>query len=325
MGNLQRALPILDYDHLRPPLEALHRFIQIVGKMKLATVPPRNHWWHVALRLTSRGLATGPMPIGRDDFPDTYELEFDLLNHRLKGFDSWGHSFIFSIKDMSVADFYRHLASELERSGIRIPIHAIPYKLRPPIPFDQDDHHVYRGWEHVTNYFDALRFADHQLKLFASSYLGKESPSHFFWHSLDLSMTRYSGKRVEVAPGREESAVLHEALTHEFISFGFWPGDERSHEPTFYAHPWPAPQGITGARLSPERAHWYEGPEGAFALLKYADVRESRNPGRLLQQFFQSAYEAGASYGGWNTEELDAEDVGLNNAEHLSHQYGPLS
>ncbi|MEU3457479.1 DUF5996 family protein [Micromonospora sp. NPDC006766] len=27
--------------------ETVHRFTQIVGKIRLDQAPPRNHWWHV--------------------------------------------------------------------------------------------------------------------------------------------------------------------------------------------------------------------------------------------------------------------------------------
>jgi hypothetical protein len=37
---------------------------QIVGKTRLALAPAENHWWHVALYLTPRGLTTSPMPSG---------------------------------------------------------------------------------------------------------------------------------------------------------------------------------------------------------------------------------------------------------------------
>ena len=36
----------------------LHRWLQIVGKTRLALAPPSNHWWHVPLYLSARGLTT---------------------------------------------------------------------------------------------------------------------------------------------------------------------------------------------------------------------------------------------------------------------------
>jgi hypothetical protein len=45
----------------------------------MALVPPRNHWWHVTLSVTERGLTTGPMPYEDRDV----SVDFDLLEHRL--------------------------------------------------------------------------------------------------------------------------------------------------------------------------------------------------------------------------------------------------
>lgn len=38
--------------------ETLHRFLQVVGKVRLDQAPPRNHWWHVPFHLTGRGITS---------------------------------------------------------------------------------------------------------------------------------------------------------------------------------------------------------------------------------------------------------------------------
>ena len=56
--------PALPYADWEPTKQTLHRYAQIVGKVRMALVPPRNHWWHVSLYVTARGVSTGPMPAG---------------------------------------------------------------------------------------------------------------------------------------------------------------------------------------------------------------------------------------------------------------------
>ena len=56
------GLPPLDFDEWNATRVTLRLFIQIVGKIRLALAPPRNHWWHVVLYVTPRGLTTGLMP-----------------------------------------------------------------------------------------------------------------------------------------------------------------------------------------------------------------------------------------------------------------------
>ena len=41
--------PALPYGDWEPTKQTLHRYAQIVGKIRMALVPSRNHWWHVTL------------------------------------------------------------------------------------------------------------------------------------------------------------------------------------------------------------------------------------------------------------------------------------
>ena len=54
-------------------------WLQIVGKVRLALAPPLNHWWHVPLYVTARGLTTSPIPYGDREF----QVDFDFVEHRL--------------------------------------------------------------------------------------------------------------------------------------------------------------------------------------------------------------------------------------------------
>ena len=49
--------------------------------------PFRNHWWHVTLRVDTRGLTTGAMPVGDGRLA---EIRLDLLDHVLEVRDSAG-------------------------------------------------------------------------------------------------------------------------------------------------------------------------------------------------------------------------------------------
>src|SRR5688572_3276603 len=67
------GLALADWDDSK---QTLHRYAQIVGKVRMALTPPQNHWWHVTLIPGTVGLQTGPMPV-----PDgrTVELAFDFV------------------------------------------------------------------------------------------------------------------------------------------------------------------------------------------------------------------------------------------------------
>lgn len=71
--------PELPYAGWRDTLETLHRWIQVVGKIRLAQTPFEAEWQNVPLQLTARGLTTGPVPCGDVAF----EVAFDFIDHRL--------------------------------------------------------------------------------------------------------------------------------------------------------------------------------------------------------------------------------------------------
>src|SRR5512143_3467786 len=64
----------------RATRDTLHMWTQIVGKTLLARCPPQNHWWHAALRVSARGLASASPACDGDQALD---LELDLVDHVL--------------------------------------------------------------------------------------------------------------------------------------------------------------------------------------------------------------------------------------------------
>jgi hypothetical protein len=74
----QPHLPELQIADWRPTKDTLHLYAQIVGKVRLASTRPRNHWWHAPLYVDVRGLTTGPL---RGE--TTFDIVFDLVDHEL--------------------------------------------------------------------------------------------------------------------------------------------------------------------------------------------------------------------------------------------------
>ena len=73
-------LPELPLTAWEPTKDTLHLWAQIVGKVRMASSAPRNHWWHVPLYVGVRGLTTRRLhaPGGV-----TFEIDFDFVDHRL--------------------------------------------------------------------------------------------------------------------------------------------------------------------------------------------------------------------------------------------------
>jgi hypothetical protein len=104
-----------------------------------------------------------------------------------------------------------------------------------------------------------------------------------------------------VAP--DADPVTRQAYSHEVISFGFWPGDPKVREPSFYCYTAPEPAGLTDRPL-PGDAVW--APDGGMALLSYEAVRHAPDPRAALLAFLDAAYDAGAITADWDREAFDS-------------------
>jgi hypothetical protein len=292
--------PALDYDSWADTAVTLHMWTQIVGKVRMVLTPPMNHWWHVPLYVSARGLTTSPIPLsGR-----TFEIVFDFLDHRLRLTCSDGHEESFALEPMTVATFYRQTMAALDRLGAHPHIWTTPCEVESPIPFEADETHRSYDPEAVQRFWRALVQADRVMKVFRARFIGKASPAHFFWGSFDLAVTRFSGRRAPVHPGTPlaPASVSVEAYSHEESSCGFWPGAPGT-APLFYAYAYPEPEGFKAAAVRPQAAR-FDPALGEF-VLPYEAVRAAADPDAALLDFFQSAYEAAADLAAWPRAELE--------------------
>jgi Family of unknown function (DUF5996) len=97
--------------------------------------------------------------------------------------------------------------------------------------------------------------------------------------------------------------MTREASSHEEISCGFWPGNDRFPTSAFYAYIYPEPPGLKTAAIRPATA-FYSQELGEF-LLRYDDVRRASSPEQALLEFFQSTYEVGATLAQWDRKALE--------------------
>jgi Family of unknown function (DUF5996) len=293
------AWPELPYPDWKPTKETLHRYAQIVGKVRMALVPPRNHWWHVTLYVSARGLTTGPMPHGGL----TVEIELDFVDHRAHVRTSDGTAVAFPLRDrLACAQFYGDLFAALHEAGVDVEIHARPFDLGDSPPFPQDTLHDSYDADAVERFWTILRHTDAAFAAFRSGFNGKASPSHVFWHSFDIAHARFSGRRAPPIEGAD--AVTAEAYSHELMSFGWWPGDDRTTPyPAYYWYAAPEPAGLREQQLAPG-AGWQDVGGGSLAVLPYDAVRATADPAATLLDFLERGYRAGASPAGWDAAAL---------------------
>jgi hypothetical protein len=292
------ALPVEAWQNTAATLQL---WMQIVGKVRLALSPPVNHWWHVALYVTARGLTTSPIPYGQR----TFQVDFDFLDHALRITTSDGASQTIPLAPRTVADFYQEFMAALTALGLPVRMWTMPSEIPDAIPFDQDRTHAAYDPEYAQRFWRVLVQADRIMHVFRGRFIGKVSPVHFFWGGFDLALTRFSGRRAPVHPPIPGVAdvITQEGYSHEVSSCGFWSGGGPLPLPVFYAYAYPEPPGFGEAPVRPAEAY-YNAALGEF-VLPYDAVRTAPDPDAALLDFLQSTYEAAADRAGWDRAALE--------------------
>src|SRR6202140_2511927 len=122
MNDRATVWPELSYATWSDTAATLQLWTQIVGKVRLALTPWRNHSWQVPLYVTARGLGTSPIPTGNE----ILEIEFDFISHRLVARTSLGEERAFPLEPQTVADFHLRVMDLLNDIGVAVAINDMP-------------------------------------------------------------------------------------------------------------------------------------------------------------------------------------------------------
>lgn len=286
------ALPLAAWHDTR---ETLHRWAQILGKYQLALTPRINHWWNVPLEITPRGFSTS-----RLDYRDRwFDLELDFFEDVLRLRISDSTTRTLSLASATVAELYAATTTMLHDAGIAVQISPTPAEIEDRTPFDRDTHRAYDKAYVLAFWSIAARSAT-VLARFRAGFLGKSSPVQFYWGHLDLSQSRFSGRR---APSTIGDPIEREAYSHELFSVGWWAGDSRFQKPAYYAYAAPEPAGFSTATIATPHAYYHAPLRGFY--LDYDDVRRAPDPAALILDFCNATYEAVATLGHWDRAALE--------------------
>ncbi len=296
--------PVIAFPAWQETCKALHLWLQIVGKYRLAHTPWVNHSWHATFYVTPRGLTTGPIP----DPGGAITLRFDFCDHALVAEAESGLRESFPLEPMSVAAFFDRTKRLVTSVGGEPSIHGHPNELPDVVPFASDTGARPYDRDAVRRFHKALIQIDRVFRRFRTGFVEKVSPVHLFWGSFDLAVTRFSGRPAPLHPGgfpNLPDAVTREAYSHEVSSAGFWPGGGGIDEAMFYSYAYPVPKGFADRTVEPVAAR-FDAKLGEF-LLPYEAVRTSADPDATLMRFLQTTYEAAAETGGWNRAAMECE------------------
>ncbi|WP_067823201.1 DUF5996 family protein [Nocardia inohanensis] len=297
-GRSFEPLSAIPLEEWRPTKETLHRYAQIVGKVALDKGIRRNHWWHSTFRLTARGWTTVPLGDGSDG--PVFTCEFDFFDHVLRISTTAGKQGEVALENQSVGSFYTETMAALAGLDIEASLaHPTPFDLPDHgRPFAEDEEHRHYDPADALRAFSVLSQVGRVLERFSAGYSGKISPVQLFWHSFDIAVQRFSDREIELPASVDP--VTREAYSREVISSGFWFGDDKVGEPTFYSYTAPEPAGLSDRPLRPDAARWVAAGSGHTAYLSYDAVRQTADPVGVALEFFDTVYSEGARLAGWD-------------------------
>ena len=300
------TLPELPFEDWTNTRLTVHIILQIIGKTRLKLTPRKNHWWYITIYVTSKGFGTRSIPI--EDGLESLEIEFNIPEKAVTFHCTSGQQFSISLVNApTIAQFYANFREILNKLDLHPQFTEKPFDLGIDTPFSELTAYHHYDWDFIDRFWRVMRWNQSVFQEFSGRFYGKTCPVHIYWHHMDLTVTRFSGKKL---PAMDASARLLEKDTysHEQISFGFWIGDDNVREPMYYCYTYPSPEGLDQQPLQPESAAWADSNGSPMALLSYEAIRKSEDPRAAVLAFLESAYQAGAQLAKWPVQELTVPD-----------------
>jgi hypothetical protein len=274
----------ISYEDWNQTCDTVHAHTQVLGKLAVALAPAEPQLQHAALRLTARGWETAPLPA--PDGSGTIVVILDLHSHHVVVESSAGGiNQVPLAPDRPVGEVTRDVLETI--ASLVGPVHIDPTPQEVPwsAPLDEDVEHSRYDPDQVGRYFAAATRAALVLAAFRAPYRGRSTPVNAWWGSFDLAVSLFSG--LPAAPPSQDF-IMRNAMDSQEVAVGWWPGDPRYGRAAFYAYAHPAPEGFSGATLSPASARW-ESALGEY-ILDWDDVCNIRNPFETALEFARSAF-----------------------------------
>ena len=297
--------PELNVERDHETFAILHLASQMLGKMRVAHAPWSNHGWHVALQPVANGFAT--LPTAATD-GRTFTLILDLCEHAIVLRVSDGASDRVPLDSRSISALHSDFVAMLDRHALPSSFDGTPNEIEGAVAFAEDTAARTYTRESAERLREAFAAIVPVFDKYRAGFIGKSTPTHFWWGSFDLAVSRFSGRQAPPHPGGVPGLpdrVAREAYSHEVISGGFWAGGATAAAPFFYGYIYPEADGYRGGKVA--HGHFDE-TFGEF-VLPYADVRASVDPERTLTEFLQSNYETAANLANWDRTGLERDPV----------------
>jgi hypothetical protein len=286
--------PVISYAQWSATCDTLHAHTQVLGKLAAVLAPPEPQLQHAALRLSTRGWETAPLPA--PDGSGALVVALDLRNHEAVVEHSDGRAAHVALApDRPVGAVTREVLEAVRRVAGAVEIDPTPQEVPWNTPLDEDDEHTSYDPGRVADYFAAATHAALVLAAFRAPYRGRSTPVNAWWGSFDLAVNLFSGLPADPP---SDDFIMRNAMDAQEVAVGWWPGDPRYDKAAFYAYAHPAPEGFAAATLHPSAARW-EPALGEY-ILDWDDVRASPNAHAAALAFARSAFRHACAVCDWD-------------------------
>ena len=292
--GMSASWPALPYEAWRDTRDTLHAHTQILGKLAAALAPPEPQLQHAALRLTTRGWETPPLPA--PDGSGALVVALDLHAHDAVVDHSDGRTHrVPLVPDRPVAEVTRDVLAAVGNLVGDVHIDPRPQETPWTTPLDEDLDHARYDPAAIATYFEAATQAAMVLAALRAPYRGRASPVNAWWGTFDLAVSLFSG---QPATPPSNDFIMRNSANAQQIEVGWWPGDHRYPHAAFFAFAFPTPEGFDQATLAPAAARW-DTDLGEY-LLDWDDARSAANPRQAALDFGLSAIRHACLVCGWD-------------------------
>src|ERR1700760_1550870 len=244
--------PALNYSQWHATCDTLHAHTQVLGKLGARRAPPEPQLQHAALRLTTRGWETLPLPA--PNRTGSLSIRLHLHTHEAVAGHSDGRTERIPLTpNRPVGDVTRDVLAAVRGLGGEVDFDPTPQEVPWTVPLDADDEHASYDVGQVADYFTAATQAALVLAEYRAPFRGRSTPVNAWWGSFDLAVSLFSGEAAEPPAG---DFITRNSMDAQEVAVGWWPGDVRYPKAAFYAYAHPAPEGFKDATLRPAAAHW---------------------------------------------------------------------
>jgi len=270
-------LPPLILKDWRETRDTLHKYAQMIGKVREKMSIPHPHWWHISLRVSDRGLTTTPILKDKNTPHQTFEIILDLKNHQLIIESNFREVKRIKLTGQSLYALCEETCSLLTDIGVVLPINKEKFTDGKAGKYDESA---------ASDYWAVLKEINRITNKFRSELSGERSPVQLWPHHFDLSMSWFSGRLVpDKDPDDAESSK-------EQMMFGFSTGDDTIPDAYFYITAYPLPDGLQNLQV-PDDTRWNtNGFQGG--VMMYESFARASIPEEKLLNFFRTFQKAGA-------------------------------